>query len=82
MHQRLLSDHGIVIDRDTVRRIVKSLDPHGVELRSRKRFRRRRYVVPGPNFIWHIDGYDKLKPTGFAFTVLLTATVVAYCGWR
>ena len=36
MHQRLLSDHGIVIDQDTVRRIVKSLDPHGVELRSRK----------------------------------------------
>ncbi|CAH3030587.1 unnamed protein product, partial [Porites evermanni] len=44
MHQRLLSDHGIVIDRDTVRRIVKSLDRHGVELRSRKRFRRRRYL--------------------------------------
>ena len=65
MHQRLLSDHGIVINRATVRRIVKSLDPHGVELRSRKRFRRRRYVVPGPNFIWHIDGYDKLKPYGF-----------------
>ena len=65
MHQRLLSDHRIVTDRDTVRRIVKSLDPHGVELRSRKRFRRRRYVVPGPNFIWHIDGYDKLKPYGF-----------------
>lgn len=22
-------------------------------------------MVPGPNFIWHIDGYDKLKPYGF-----------------
>lgn len=44
---------------------MKSLDRHGVELRSRKRFRRRRYLLPGPNFIWHIDGYDKLKPYGF-----------------
>ena len=65
MHQRLLNDHGIVIDRDTVRQIVKKLDPDGVELRSRKLFRRRRYVVAGPNFIWHIDGYDKLKPYEF-----------------
>ena len=30
MHQRLLKDHGIVIDRETVRRIVKGLDPDGV----------------------------------------------------
>ena len=65
MHQRLVNDYGIVIDRDTVRRIVKNLDPVGVESRSRKRFRRRRYVAPGPNVIWHIDGYDKLKPYGF-----------------
>ena len=30
MHQRLLKDRGIVIDRETVRRIVKGLDPDGV----------------------------------------------------
>lgn len=22
--------------------------------------------VQGPNFVWHLDGYDKLKPYGFA----------------
>ena len=65
MHQRLLKDHGLVIDRETVRRLVKGLDPEGVELRSRKRFKRRQYVAVGPNFIWHIDGYDKLKQFGF-----------------
>ena len=65
MHQRLLSDHGIVIDRETVRRIVKGLDPEGVEMRSKRRFRRRRYAAAGPNFIWHLDGYDKFKPYGF-----------------
>ena len=31
MHQRLLTDHGIVIDRDTVRLIVKNLNPNGVD---------------------------------------------------
>ena len=23
------------------------------------------YTNPGPNFAWHVDGYDKLKPYGF-----------------
>ena len=32
MHQRMLSDHGVVIDRETVRRIIKGLDPEGVEM--------------------------------------------------
>ena len=22
--------------------------------------------IQGPNFVWHLDGYDKLKPYGFA----------------
>ena len=43
---------------------MKYLDPEGVENRSRRRLRRRRYYASGPNFIWHIDGYDKLKPFG------------------
>ena len=27
--------------------------------------RRRVYRSKGPNYLWHIDGYDKLKPFGF-----------------
>jgi len=23
-------------------------------------------VLKGPDYIWHVDGYDKLKPYGFA----------------
>ena len=65
MYQRLLKDHGLVIHRETVRRLVKGLDPEGLELRSKKRFKRRKYVAAGPSFIWHLDGYDKLKPFGF-----------------
>eukprot|EP00112_Aurelia_sp_Birch-Aquarium-sp1_P023636 Seg7107.2 transcript_id=Seg7107.2/GoldUCD/mRNA.D3Y31 product="hypothetical protein" protein_id=Seg7107.2/GoldUCD/D3Y31 len=65
MHQRLISK-GFQVDRDSVRIVLKILDPEGVELRSRHRLRRRRYVAKGPNFIWHIDGNDKLLPFGFA----------------
>ena len=46
--------------------IVKELDPDGVQAQKKKRLRRRTYAVPGPNHLWHIDGYDKLKPFGFS----------------
>ena len=65
MHQRILVDHSLVVARETVRIILKTLDPEGVLLRSRHRFRRRTYSVKGPNYMWHLDGYDKLKPFGF-----------------
>ena len=28
--------------------------------------KRRLYFARGPNWVWHIDGYDKLKPYGFS----------------
>ena len=65
MHQRLTIDHGLIIDRESVRLILKDLDPEGVEHRSRRTFQRRLYSTKGPNFLWHLDGYDKLKPFGF-----------------
>ena len=65
MHQRMQGKYGFAVARETVRIILKVLDPNGVETRSRRRLRRREYRGRGPNFIWHIDGYDKLKPFGF-----------------
>lgn len=47
---------------------MKSLDPEGMNARLRKRLKRRSYSSPGPNFVWHIDGYDKLKPYGIAIS--------------
>jgi hypothetical protein len=41
-------------------------DPEGMQRRKAKRLLRRQYSCPGPDFIWHIDGYDKIKPFGFA----------------
>ena len=65
MHQRLIIKYGQRINRESVRLILKALDPEGVEDRSRRRLRRRKYRAKGPNYIWHMDGYDKLKPFGF-----------------
>ena len=65
MHQKICSSYGLVVDRETVRLVLKALDPEGVQRRSKNRLRRRKYQANGPNFLWHIDGYDKLKPFGF-----------------
>ena len=45
---------------------MKILDAGGVELRSSHRLASRSYVSVGPNYLWHIDGYDKIKPYRFA----------------
>ena len=65
MHQRLRTDYGLVADRETVRTILKTLDPDGVERRSKRKLKRRKYHCKGPNYIWHNDEYNKLKPFGF-----------------
>jgi DNA-directed RNA polymerase subunit RPC12/RpoP len=56
---------GFQVPRHAVEEIVRELDAEGCELRKTKRLRRRRYHVPGQNYCWHLDGYDKLKPYGF-----------------
>ncbi|XP_016842846.1 uncharacterized protein LOC107981423 [Nasonia vitripennis] len=64
--RRLKLFYNLVVKRDTILDILRIVDPDGLAERLRHRLRRRKYNVPGPNFIWHIDGYDKLKPFGFA----------------
>ena len=34
--------------------------------KRRHRLQRRKYRNPGPNYVWHIDGHDKLKPYGLS----------------
>lgn len=63
MHLKCIQN-GINIDKETVRHLLGVLDPIGLEYRSRRRLRRRLYRGRGPNFIWHLDSYDKLKPFG------------------
>ena len=57
MHKVLLNQ-GLLCRRTDVRLMLKDLDPENVDLRRKRRLRRRKYVNPGPNHTWHIDGHD------------------------
>lgn len=63
MHLRCIQNN-LVVTQEVVAEILRFLDPEGHDLRKRKRLRRRQYLNKGPNFLWHIDSYDKLKPYG------------------
>ena len=64
IHQRCIQG-GLRVTRKTVATIIKELDLEEVELGGRRHLRRRLYFAREPNWVWHIDGYDKLKPCGF-----------------
>ena len=64
--RRLKQFYKLEVKRSTVLEVLHLIDPDGVSDRLRYRLKRRLYKVAGPNFIWHQDGYDKLKPFGFA----------------
>ena len=55
---------GINVDRESVRIILAALDPEGMASRRHRRLRRREYVTKGPNYLYHVDGWDKLKRYG------------------
>ena len=57
---------GWQIPRTVVANLLKEIDPDGTEFRKARRLKRRKYRNPGPNYAWHIDGYDKAKPWGFS----------------
>lgn len=54
-------------NRHFVRQVLAQLDPIGVELRRRRKLRRRMYHNPGPLHVIHIDGYDKVIFSTFCF---------------
>jgi hypothetical protein len=60
-----LQMNGIRVPRLVVEMLLREIDPEGVSERRRHRLRRRIYRNLGPNYAWHCDGYDKLKPFGF-----------------
>ena len=66
MTKRLRKKHNLVVRRDTIMRAMRVIDPDGVNARKRRRLKRHQYNTPGPNFLCHIDGWDKLKPYGFS----------------
>ena len=60
-----LRTQGLQVPRRVVEQLMRELDPEGCQSRRARRLRGRTYHVPGPNYCWHTDGYDKLKPYGF-----------------
>lgn len=67
MHLRCIQN-GIIVKQSVVRHLMHVLDPEGMSARRRKRLRRRQYFNKGPNYLWHIDGYDKLKLYGICIS--------------
>ena len=52
--------HGLHISRRKLRDSLLRVDPEGVMGRLKTAIKRRSYNVPGPNGLWHLDGYHKL----------------------
>ena len=67
MHTKC-QEAGLCVRKDDIRFILRELDPEGVDLRRSRRLARRTYHARGPNFIWHVDGYDKIKPFGLCIS--------------
>ena len=55
-----LTSQGIVLQRERVRQSLIRTDPSGCYKRWRQSVHRRKYSVPTPQALWHIDGNHKL----------------------
>ena len=55
---------------------MKIADPEGMAERYGNILRRRQYINPGPNFLWHQDGYDKLAQFGFYIHACIMIIVI------
>ena len=55
-----LQARGLCTQRERVRKALRELDPIGTALRWNSAIFRRKYSVPTPNALWHIDGNHKL----------------------
>ena len=64
--RNLRREQGYRAREDDIRNALKLQDPAGTETRKlgTKRKRRLEYIVPGPNYLWSIDGHDKLVNYG------------------
>ena len=69
--RRLRRKYDLKVRRDTVMRALRIIDPEGVERHKKRALKRRGYYgTPGPNFLWHVDGRDKLSHLVFSFMEL------------
>ena len=57
-----------MVKKSTVLKLMRIIEHAGIQARSKYRLIRRQYSVPAPNYLWHIDGFDKLKTFGLAIS--------------
>ena len=55
-----LAAKGIHVQRSRMRLSLQRVDSEGIAVRRLFTVQRRRYSVPAPNYLWHIDGTHKL----------------------
>lgn len=51
----------LVVPQEVVQHLLVELDTEAVELRRKKRLRRRQNFNKESNYLWQMDSYDKLK---------------------
>ena len=56
----------VLVRREDIRLALLEFDPQNVDKRRSRRLRRRKNHNPVPNFVWYIDGNNKLKPYGIS----------------
>ena len=79
VHRSLVSQ-GYICRQAHIRRMIKDIDPEGVNRRRRRWLHRRKYTSQvWSNYAWHIDGLDKLKPFAFSIHGCLDG-LENYCG--
>ncbi|KAL3882537.1 hypothetical protein ACJMK2_028873 [Sinanodonta woodiana] len=66
-----LKCRGMRSRKEEIRLLMRALDPNNVYLRQSHRLHRRMYLSKGPNYIWHMDSYDKLRPMVYASMAVL-----------
>ncbi|KAI9882169.1 MAG: hypothetical protein M1823_006084, partial [Watsoniomyces obsoletus] len=65
---------GHIVSRDRLFAIVKELYPEGPAARLKDMQRHRgEYIVPGPHYLWSLDGYCKLDPYGIEIYAAIDA---------
>ena len=66
MHTNLRVQHGYRARQDDIRDALAIYDPQGTAARKPglKRKRRGEFIVPGPDWLWSIDGHDKFRNYG------------------
>jgi hypothetical protein len=64
----------LLVRRESLFAMLHLLNPTGILLRRRKmQAKKGEYIVPGPDWIWSIDGHDKLSPFGIEIYACIDA---------